>query len=86
MCRTGLNNAELLLHEKENTLVEFRESLNQEKILNTNLTNKYDQLHTQYETEKENYQLQHSQLTEKVKIIIILAYIFLLDLLNYIIY
>lgn len=69
MCRIGLNNAEALLHEKENNLLECQESLNQEKILNTNLTNKYDQLHTQYETEKENYQLQHSQLTEKVKII-----------------
>lgn len=66
ICRTGLNNAESLLNEKENYLKECLESLNNEKMLNTNLTNKYDMLHTQYETEKDIYVLQNSQLNEKV--------------------
>uniref|UniRef100_A0A2S2NFH3 GRIP and coiled-coil domain-containing protein 2 n=1 Tax=Schizaphis graminum TaxID=13262 RepID=A0A2S2NFH3_SCHGA len=66
-CRLGLNNAESLLNEKENNLIECRAALNQENILNTNLTNKYDELQKLYETEKENYQLQHSQLTEKIR-------------------
>lgn len=66
MCRTGLNNAESLLHKKENALKECEESLNQEKALTTNLTNKYDELKAQYETEIDNYKLQHSQLNEKV--------------------
>ncbi|VVC24338.1 Hypothetical protein CINCED_3A012898 [Cinara cedri] len=65
--RTGLNNAESLLNTKENNLLECQESLNQEKILNTNLTDKYEKLQTQYETEKVTYQLQHSQLNEKVR-------------------
>lgn len=69
-----MNNAESLLHEKENNLIECRESLNQEKILNANLTSKYDQLLMEYETEKENYQLKHSQLTEKVIVIIIFSF------------
>lgn len=71
MCRIGLNNAESLLNEKENSLIECQVALNQENILNANLTSKYDELQKLYETEKENYQLQHSQLTEKVKIILI---------------
>jgi len=66
-----LNNAESLLNEKENNLIECQVALNQENILNTNLTSKYNELQKLYETEKENYQLQHSQLTEKVKIILI---------------
>lgn len=70
MCRTGLNNAESLLNEKEKKLIECQVALNQENMLNTNLTNKYDELQTLYATEKENYQLQHSQLSEKVKIIL----------------
>jgi len=70
VCRTGLNNAESLLNKKENTLIKCQESLNQEKILNTNLTQKYDTLLTQYETEKENYQHTSSILNEKVRIII----------------
>lgn len=69
MCRTGLNNAESLLNEKENTLIKCQESLNQEKMLNTNLTQKYNTLLTQHETEKENYELTASILNEKVKII-----------------
>ncbi|XP_025202038.1 GRIP and coiled-coil domain-containing protein 2 [Melanaphis sacchari] len=67
ICRLGLNNAESLLNEKENNLIECRAELNQQNILNTNLTNKYDELQKLYETEKENYQLQHSQLTEKIR-------------------
>lgn len=67
----GLNNAESLLNEKENKLIECQVALNQENILNTNLSTKYDDLQNQYKTEKENYQLQHSQLTEKVNIILI---------------
>lgn len=66
-----MNNAESLLNEKENNLIECQAALNQENILNRNLTNKYDELQKLYETEKENYQLQNSQLTEKVKIILI---------------
>jgi len=69
VCRTGLNNAESLLNEKENTLIKCQESLNQEKMLNTNLTQKYNTLLTQHETEKENYELTASILNEKVKII-----------------
>lgn len=69
ICRTGLNNAESLLNEKENHLKDCQETLNHEKMLNINLTNKYDKLYTQYETEKENYLLQHSQLNEKVKML-----------------
>lgn len=61
-----MNNAESLLNEKENLLKECQEILNNEKILNIDLTNKYDKLHTQYETDKENYQLQFTQLNEKV--------------------
>ncbi|CAH1738003.1 unnamed protein product [Aphis gossypii] len=67
VCRLGLNNAESLLNEKENNLIECKAALNQENILNTNLTNKYDELQKLYETEKENYQLQHSQLTERIR-------------------
>ncbi|XP_060862086.1 GRIP and coiled-coil domain-containing protein 2-like isoform X2 [Metopolophium dirhodum] len=67
VCRIGLNNAESLLNEKENNLIECQVALNQENILNTNLTSKYDELQKLYETEKENYQLQHSQLTEKIR-------------------
>ena len=59
------------MNEKENSLIECQVALNQENILNANLTSKYDELQKLYETEKENYQLQHSQLTEKVKIILI---------------
>lgn len=61
-----MNNAESLLNEKENNLIECQLALNQENILNTNLTRKYDELQKLYETEKENYQSQHSLLTEKV--------------------
>lgn len=64
-----MNNAESLLNEKENHLKECQAALNQENISNTNLTNKYDELLKLYETEKENYQLQHLQLTEKVKLV-----------------
>lgn len=64
-----MNNAESLLNEKENNLIECQLALNQENILNTNLTRKYDELQKLYETEKENYQSQHSLLTEKVNII-----------------
>ncbi|XP_022166739.1 GRIP and coiled-coil domain-containing protein 2-like [Myzus persicae] len=67
VCRIGLNNAESLLNEKENNLLECQVALNQEILSNTNLTNKYDELKKLYETEKENYQLQHSQLTEKIR-------------------
>lgn len=73
MCRTGLNNAESLLNERENNLIESQDALNQERILNKNLTDKYDNLLTQYDTEKVTYQLQHSQLNEKVKFVIILV-------------
>jgi len=66
-----LSNAESLLNEKENNLIECQVALNQENILNTDLTSKYDELQKLYDTEKENYQMQHSQLTEKVKIILI---------------
>lgn len=61
-----MNNAESLLNEKEKSLTECQESLTQEEILNKNLTDKYDELLLRYETEKENYQLQNSQLHEKV--------------------
>lgn len=71
VCRTGLNNAESLLNKKENNLIELQEQLNQVKILNTNLTEKYDELLTQYNIDKENYQLQNSQLNEKVTFVII---------------
>lgn len=66
-----MSNAESLLNEKENNLIECQVALNQENILNTDLTSKYDELQKLYDTEKENYQMQHSQLTEKVKIILI---------------
>lgn len=66
-----MNNAESLLNEKENNLIECQVALNQENILNSNLTCKYDELQKLYETEKENYQSQHSQLTEKVKFVFI---------------
>lgn len=60
------------MNERETNLIESQEALNQEKIINTNLTDKYDKLKTQYETEKITYQLQHSQLNEKVRLAIIL--------------
>jgi len=47
-----LNNAESLLNEKENNLVECQVALNQEILSNTNLTNKFDELQKLYETEK----------------------------------
>lgn len=71
ICRTGLKNAESLLREKENNLIECQEALTREKILSTDLTNKYDKFVLQYETEKENYQLQHSQLHDKVITVIV---------------
>lgn len=79
--RTGLNNAESLLNEKTNNLSECQEALNQEKILNINLSNKYADLQKQYGIEKENYQLQHTQLNEKVIIIFIMWLIFSVHLL-----
>lgn len=65
-----MNNAESLLNEKENSLLQCQAALDQEKILHKNLANKYDELQSQYENEKENDQLQLSQLNEKVKIIV----------------
>lgn len=70
-----MNNAESLLNEKEKKLAECQEDLNREKSLYISITNKYDELQEQYETEKENYQLQHLQLNEKVNIITISAII-----------
>lgn len=55
-----------MLNKKENNLIECQEALKQEKLLNTNLTYKYDTLLTQYESEKVTNQLQYSQLNEKV--------------------
>lgn len=71
VCRTGLNNAESLLNKKENNLIELQEQLNQVKISNTSLTEKYDELLTQFNIDKEHYQLQNSQLNEKVTFIVI---------------
>lgn len=59
------------MNKKENYLIECQEHLNQEKELNTSLTKKYDELLTQYETDKENYQSQHFKLHEKVRFTII---------------
>lgn len=67
-----MNNAESLLNEKTNILSECQEALNKEKIINVNLSNKYADLQKQYEIEKENYKLQHTQLNEKVIFIIII--------------
>lgn len=83
MCRTGLNNAESLLNKTENALKECQESLNQEKILSTKLTHKYDSLLTQYETEKENYQLTLSILNEKVRVILCVYIIYIFFFLHF---
>lgn len=60
------NEVELLLNEKENNLIKCKDYLKQEKILNSKLIKKIDDLHIQYEADKTNYQLQHSQFIDKV--------------------
>lgn len=60
------NEIELLLNEKENNLNKCQDYLKQEKVLNSKLIKKYDDLHIQYEADKTNYQLQHSQFIDKV--------------------
>lgn len=60
------NEIELLLNKKENSLIKCQDYLKQEKILNSKLIKKYDDLHIQYEADKTNYQLQYSQLIDKV--------------------
>ncbi|XP_050431913.1 GRIP and coiled-coil domain-containing protein 2-like isoform X2 [Adelges cooleyi] len=67
LCRTGLNNAESLLNERENSLLICQADLDQEKALNKNLTDKYNQIQSQYDTEKEYYQSQHALLNDKIR-------------------
>ncbi|XP_050539311.1 GRIP and coiled-coil domain-containing protein 2-like [Daktulosphaira vitifoliae] len=67
LCRKGLNNAESLLNEKENFLIEIQSNLDQERILNNIIEEKYNKLKLEYDTEKENYQSQQIFLNDKIR-------------------